>query len=131
MATIPESLTKELDRLRTQYPNFNIMVEENIKSLEPKQIVKNIVSDLKATYQDVNISLAKNTHDAFAIINVKSKPGTSDLAWYQGPTIGYEGENIYHDIYKHIKNNADLVNAGMRVNDFISSCKSIYFEIYV
>lgn len=128
MATIPESLTKELDRLRAQYPHISITAEA---TLDPKQIVKNIVSELKATYQDVNISLAKNTHSAFAIINIKSKPRTSDLAWYQGPTIGYEGENIYHDIYKHIKNNSDLVNAGMRVNDFISSCKYIYFEIYV
>ena len=133
MDNIPTSLAKALAKLQAEFPGFEITAEAkaSTRSLDPKQIIKDIVSELKTTYTDIAVSLAKNTYGAFAIINIKSKTGADDLAWYMNEDTGYVGESIYHDIYKHIKNNAALVDAGMRVHDFIDSRRAASFEIYI
>ena len=133
MTTIPTALATAIDLLQASFPGFIISVEakEETKLLDPKQIIKNIVSELKATYTNLTVSIARNTYSAFAIIQVKSKPGTDDIAWFMNDSVGYIGESIYQDICKHIKTNAALTNAGMRVNDFIDGNRSASFEIYI
>lgn len=132
MKTMPTTLAYALEKLKVQFPGYDFAVtaKESINDLDPIQIIKAIVAELKVDYEDVVISLPRETYGAIAIIRVKSKPGTYDLAWYQNDSIGYVGDDIYRDIKNDIENNEDFKNLGMRVDSYIEGNRHLEYYIY-
>lgn len=133
--TLPNRLEYELELLRRKYPafDFNVEVKSDVTILEPKQIIKNLIKELKEDYGDeVKISLSRTVHSdrVIAVINVQSKPGTYDLAWYQNDNVGYIGTSTYETIEDTIEQNTDFKNAGLRVCSYIDGKRKVSYEIY-
>ena len=126
------AIAYELKKLEAKFPgyDFTATLKPNVSLLEPKQVIKNIVTKLKTEYDDINFSLARKTYNAFAIINFKSKPGTDDLAWYGGDDCGYECDGYVRNILKTIQSDEDFKNLGLRANFFLDGTRSGCVEIY-
>jgi hypothetical protein len=132
MIMMSSTLTYELERLKAKFPGyeFTATLKESTIELDPMKVVKSIVAKLKEDYDEVIISCPRNTYDALAIIRVRAKPGTYDLAWYQNDDIGYVGDCIYGSIEQYIKTDDDFKNLGMSVISYIDGCRQLEYYIY-
>lgn len=130
--TMPSTLTYELETLKAKFPgyDFEVKAKEETLSLEPKLLIKYLIKALKENFETVNFSLNRNSYDAVAIIKVKAKPKTFNLAWYQNDSIGFVGDDIYYDIKNYIESDTDFKNYGFRVRSFILGNRELEYAIY-
>jgi hypothetical protein len=88
-----------------------------------KNQIKNLITELKQTYPNFKISLARNSYSADSIINIKTN---EEIAYYGGDDLGYIPLNkTYHNLVNTIKSKLDC-----RIIDFIEGIKKCSFEIY-
>jgi hypothetical protein len=88
-----------------------------------KTKIKNIIAELKQTYPNFKISLARNCYDADAIINIKTD---EEIAYYGGDSLGYIQLNkTYRNLVNTINSKLDC-----KVIGFIEGIKKCGFEIY-
>ena len=127
------AIAYELKKLEAKFPgyDFTATLKPNVSLSEPKQVIKNIVKELKASYTTVDISSARNiSSNLLACIKIKSKPNSYDLAWYINDSIGYDCDLIVFHILDDIKSNADFKNLGLRADYFVEGNRTCSIEIY-
>ena len=89
--------------------------------------IQQLIKELNTMYTNFKFTKAGTTFKAEAIINIRCKEGTEDLAYYGGDSCGYcsLGSSLV-DIEKHIK--ASLPE--YKVIDFIDGNRKCHFELY-
>ena len=92
-----------------------------------KANIQNVTKELSAQYPNFKFTKASTTYQAEAIIKVRCKEGTEDIAYYGGDSVGYctLGPDLW-DIKKYIK--ASLPE--YRVIDFVDGNRKGHFEIH-
>ena len=89
--------------------------------------IKNVINELSDLFPGYKFSKEGIVYQAEAIINIRCKPGTEDLAYYAGDDYGYcvLGSTFY-DIHNHIKS----AFPDYKVIDFINSKRTGHFELH-
>ena len=89
--------------------------------------IQQLIKELNTQYPNFKFTRANTTYQAEAIINVKCKAGTEDLAYYGGDSCGYcvLGSD-FGKIEKHIK----AALPEYRIMDFIDGNRKGHFEIH-
>lgn len=89
--------------------------------------INNVINELSNLYPSYKFTQAATTYQAEAIINMKCKAGTEDIAYYGGDSCGYcvLGSD-FNDITKYVK----TAFPGYRVIDFVDGKRKGHFEIH-
>lgn len=89
--------------------------------------IQAVIKELGTLYPKFKFTKASVTYQAEAIINVRCKEGTEDLAYYGGDSCGYctIGSDFW-DIKKHLK----AVLPEYKVIDFIDGNRKGHFELH-
>lgn len=121
----------ELNRLNSLYPGyeFTATFKKDLSILDPKAIVKQLVSELKLNFDKYKFSLARNTYGSLAIIQLTCKPESYDIAWYQNDDVGYIADMDFYAIEKFIKSFEDFADAAMTVHSYVEGRRKCSFEI--
>ena len=89
--------------------------------------IKNVINELSELFPNYKFSKAGTVYQAEAIINIRCKPGTEDLAYYGGDDYGYcVLGSVFYDIKKHIQS----AFPEYKVIDFINSKRTGQFELH-
>lgn len=89
--------------------------------------IRTIINELNTRFTAFKFSQSYETDKPLAIIKVKSKSGTDDIAYYGGDSWGYVVTNPeFKQIYEYLKS---LV-PDYRVIDFVDGIRKGFFEIY-
>lgn len=90
--------------------------------------IKEAIKKLEGLFPSYKFSKARTVYQAKAIINIRCKPGTEDLAYYGGDDCAYcvLGTTFY-DIKNYIKN----AFPGYKVIEFIDGKRTGHFELHI
>ena len=90
-------------------------------------IIQALIKELSNQYPNYKFTVADTTYQAKAIINVKCKAGTEDLAYYGGDSCGY---CVLGSDFGGMEKQIKAALPEYRIMDFIDGNRKGHFEIH-